>query len=79
MGDPVTSDTAKLALDRVSLCGVTSLCDVLPHLSLPSPLPHTQDKSLLFRYIYICSTLRVLKIVHLVYSFEEAHVFVVLF
>ena len=44
------SSNAKLPLDRVSLCGVTSLCDVLPQLSFPSPLPSTQEKSLLFRY-----------------------------
>ena len=44
------SSKCELPLVRVSLCGVTSLCDVLPQLSLPSPLPTTADKSLLFRW-----------------------------
>ena len=43
------SEADKLTLTGVSLCGVTGLCDVLPELSFPTPLPSTHEKSLLFR------------------------------
>ena len=60
------SEADKLTLTGVSLCGVTGLCDVLPELSFPTPLPSTHEKSLLFRQVLTCK-------VSLITSYLTAH------